>query len=138
MERLAAAVLLTLTCLVAVACPGGRTPPAAHRPVAPVSPSARATPQAVPADRQQLENIIRNVVAEVLRVSPSEVDVGAPLVKQKVPADELDAIEIVMGVEEKFGVEIADEDISGPDGELRADLSVRTLAEMVAAKAARK
>lgn len=143
MERLAAAVLLTLTCLVTAACPGpSSTPPrAADSPAAAPTadgPAAPATPQAVPADRQQLENIIRDVAAEVLGVAPGEVDVGAPLTKQKVPADELDAVEIVMGVEEKFGVEIPDADISTPEGEMREDLSVRTLAEIVAGKRPRK
>jgi acyl carrier protein len=138
MERLAVAVLLTLTCFAAAACPGGRTPPAAHRPMVAVSPAARATPQAIPADRRQLENVIRDIVAEVLGVAPGEVDVGAPLTKQKVPADELDAVEIVMGIEDKFGVEIPDADISTPEGELREDLSVKTLAEIVAGKAPKK
>ena len=134
MERLAVAVLLTLTCLVTIACPG----PASTPPRAADSPAATATPQAIPADRQQLENIIRDIVAEVLSVPPGEVDVGAPLMKQKMPTDELDVVEIVMGIEERFGVEIPDADISGPDGEVRADLSVRKLAEIVAAKTARK
>ena len=143
MERLAVAALLTLTCLVAAACPGPASPPprSADSPAATRtadSPAARATPQAIPADRQQLENIIRDIVAEVLGMPPGEVDVGAPLTKQKVPADELDAVEIVMGIEEKFGVEIPDADLSTPEGELRADLSVRMLAEIVAGKKPRK
>jgi len=143
MERLAVAVLLTLTCLFTTACPGpASTPPrAADSPAAAPTangPAALTTPQAVPADRQQLENIIRDIVAEVLRVAPGEVDVGAPLMKQKMPTDELDVVEIVMGIEEKFGVEIPDADISTPEGELREDLSVKTLAEIVAGKKPQK
>ncbi|HEX6182485.1 MAG TPA: phosphopantetheine-binding protein [Pyrinomonadaceae bacterium] len=134
MERLAVAALLTLTCLVTAACPG----PASTPPRAADSPAAHTTPQAVPADRQQLENVIRDIVAEVLGVPPNEVDVGAPLMKQKVPADELDAVEIVMLIEERFGVEIPDADLSTPDGELREDLSVRMLAGIVAGKKPRK
>jgi acyl carrier protein len=134
MERLAVAVLLTLTCLVTAACPG----PASTPPRAADSQAALATPQAVPADRQQLENIIRDIAAEVLRVTPGEVDVSAPLMKQKMPTDELDVVEIVMGIEGRFGVEIPDADISTPEGELREDLSVKTLAEIVAGKKAVK
>ena len=134
MERLAVAVLLTLTCLVTIACPS----PSSTPPRAADSPAARATPQAVPADRQQLENIIRDIVAEVLSVPPGEVDVSAPLMKQKMPTDELDVVEIVMGIEERFGVEIPDADISTPEGELREDLSVKTLAEIVAGKKPQK
>jgi len=143
MERLAAAILLTLACLAAAACarPGGTTPPAADSPKANApsgSPAAKATPRAVPADRQQLEDRIRELTAGVLGLAPAEVDVAAPLSKQKVAADELDTVEIVLEIEEAFGVEIADEEISGPNGELLADLSVRKLAEIVGAKAARK
>jgi len=139
MERLAVALLLTLTCLVAAACsvPDGTPPPAANRPAANAttgSPAARVTPQAIPADRQQLENRIRDIVAKELGVAPDEVDVGAPLSKQKVAADELDTIEIVMEIEEAFGVEIPDEEVSGPNGELLPDLSVKKLAEIVARK----
>ena len=122
MKRVAVATLLTLACLAAAAC----------RRDAP--PSANAPGRAGAADRQQIENGVRDAVAKVLGLEPGEVDVAAPLSKQKVPADELDTVEIVMEVEEAFGVEIPDADISGPDGGVRADLSVRKLAEIVAAK----
>jgi acyl carrier protein len=81
---------------------------------------------------------VRGVVAEVLGVAPAEVDVRAPLSKQKVPADELDAVEIVLRVEETFGVEIPDEEMGGPDGEWEANLSVEKLAQIVAARRSRK
>ena len=142
MKRLAAATLLTMASLAAAACARpGDTPPTtpAHRPTAAGSPGASARRrQPIPADRQQLENSIRALVAEVLRVTPDEVDVSAPLSKQKVAADELDTIEIVMEIEETFGIEIRDEEISGPDGEMLADLSVKRLADVVAAKSPRK
>jgi acyl carrier protein len=130
MKRLAVATLLTLTCLAAAACtrPSDTTPPRA-------SDSSAAN---APADRQQLENRIRELAAKVLGVAPEEVDVGTPLSKQKVAADELDMVEIVMEVEDAFGVEIPDADISGTDEKYLPDLSVRKLAEIVAAKTARK
>lgn len=137
MKRLTVATLLTLTCLVAAACtrPGGTTP----TPRASASPAAANAPaQTGTADRQQVENRIRELVARELDIVPGEVDIAAPLSKQKVPADELDTVEIVMEIEEAFGIEIPDEDISGPDGKMSADLSVRKLAEIVAAKTARK
>ena len=141
MKRLAAAALLTLACLLVAACdrPGDTTTAPANRPTAARSPGGRVRQQQpIPADRQQLENSIRALVAEILQVTPDEVDVSAPLSKQKVAADELDTIEIVMEIEEAFGIEIRDEEISGPDGELLADLSVKRLADVVAAKSPRK
>ena len=141
MKRLAAATLLALTCLAAAACnrPGDTTTPTppANRPTAAGNPGASARQQPIPADRQQLENKIRDLVAEVLQVTPDEVDVSAPLSRQKVAADELDTVEIVMEIEEAFGIEIRDEEISGPDGELLKDLSVKKLADIVAAKSPR-
>ena len=138
MKRLAVATLLTLTCFAAASCtrPGGTTTPPPRASGSPASSNAPA--QAATADRQQVENRLRELVAKELDIAPGEVDVAAPLSKQKVPADELDTIEIVMEIEEAFGIEIPDADISGTDGKLSADLSVRKLAEIVAAKAARK
>jgi acyl carrier protein len=74
---------------------------------------------------------IRNIVAKQLSLEASAIDVDAPLSKQKVAADELDVIEIVMNVEETFGVEIKDEEIINPEGQLKDDISVRKMVEIV-------
>ena len=138
MERLAVATFTVLALLAASCAPG--TPPSAPGspppPPAARAPASNAPAQSGKADPRQVEERIRGLVAKVLGVEPGEVDVGAPLLKQKVPADELDTVEIVLEVEEAFGVEIPDEEISRPDGELRADLSVKTLAEIVARRKA--
>lgn len=89
-------------------------------------------------DNQQVVPVIRDIVAKILSIEPNAVDVDAPLSKQKVAADELDVVEIVMGVEETFGVEIKDEEITNKSGEIGEDLSVRKLAEIVSVKKARK
>ncbi len=74
------------------------------------------------------------IVAEILSLKPEEVDVDAPLTKQKNPADELDVVEIVMGVEEAFNIEIKDEELGGTLDDATKDLTVTKLVAIVAKK----
>lgn len=90
--------------------------------------------QSVSFDNEQLLSGIRNIVAKQLGLEASAVDVDLPLSRQKVAADELDVIEIIMNVEETFGIEIRDEEIIDPEGQLKDDLSVRKLVDIVAKK----
>ena len=90
--------------------------------------------QSVSSDDEQIFSGIRNIVAKQLGLDASAIDVDASLSKQKVAADELDVVEIIMNVEETFGIEIRDEEVSNPEGHLKDDLSVRKLADIVARK----
>jgi acyl carrier protein len=90
--------------------------------------------RSVAADSEQILSGIRNIVAKQLSLDASAVDVDAALSKQKVAADELDVIEILMSVEETFGVEIKDEEVIKPEGQFKDDVSVRKLADVVARK----
>jgi acyl carrier protein len=94
--------------------------------------------QVVSSDPEQILSGIRNIVAKQLNLEASAVDVDAPLAKQKVAADELDVVEIIMGIEETFGIEIKDEEVSNPEGHLKNDLSVRTLVDIVVKKKGKK
>lgn len=94
--------------------------------------------RSVSTDDEQILSGIRNIVAKQLSLEASAVDVDVPLSKQKVAADELDIIEIIMNVEETFGIEIKDEEVSLPEGHLTDDLSVRKLADIVAQKKGKK
>ena len=67
-----------------------------------------------------------------------DVDADLPLSKQKKAADELDVVEIIMNVEEAFGIEIKDEEVGGSLGEVSKDLSVKKLADIVSRKKSRK
>jgi acyl carrier protein len=89
-------------------------------------------------DHEQILSGIGNIVAKQLSLESSAVDVDAPLSKQKVAADELDAVEIIMNVEETFGIEIKDEEVSNSEGHLEDDLSVRKLADLVVKKKSKK
>ena len=70
---------------------------------------------------------VRAQVAELLGKRPTDVDVGRSLAAQG--ADELDLVELVMAVEEEFGVSITDDEI-GRHGAWNT-LSVQRLAEII-------
>lgn len=125
--------LLTIPiCLIALAQPGCQRSPS---PLASANaPAQSASARSGRPDNQQVVDKIREIVAKQLGVERSAVEADVPLSGQKVTADELDIIEIIMSVEEAFGVEIKDEDISGPNGDINAGLSVKKLADVVSAK----
>jgi acyl carrier protein len=52
---------------------------------------------------------IKAVIVEVLGVDPEEVTLEADL-REDLEADSLDLVELIMAFEDKFGVEIPDED----------------------------
>lgn len=52
---------------------------------------------------------IREIIMDQLGVDESMVTLDTNLVKD-LEADSLDAVEIIMGIEEEFGIEIPDED----------------------------
>lgn len=53
---------------------------------------------------------IRDIVVEQLQVEESAVAMETSLMKD-LEADSLDAVEIIMGIEAEFGIEIPDEDV---------------------------
>lgn len=95
-----------------------------------VSPS----PAVSTADDKQIVDEIKRIVGKILGLDPKTIDVNAPLSKQKVAADELDVIEIVMAVEETFNVEIKDEELEGADLSQMTNITISKLAEIVARK----
>lgn len=52
---------------------------------------------------------IRDIIVEQLSVDKSLVTVDTNLMKD-LEADSLDAVEIIMGIEEEFGIEIPDDE----------------------------
>ncbi|MFN4227606.1 MAG: acyl carrier protein [Candidatus Ratteibacteria bacterium] len=59
--------------------------------------------------REEIAKIIKDIVVEKLGINPSEVTEEAAFVED-LGADSLDTVELVMDFEEKFGLEIPDED----------------------------
>lgn len=56
-----------------------------------------------------IDDKIKKIITEQLGVSPDEVTLTASFVDD-LGADSLDVVELVMAVEEQFGLEIPDED----------------------------
>ena len=60
-------------------------------------------------ERAEVEKLVKGIVIEQLGVNPTEVTENASFVDD-LGADSLDTVELVMAFEEKFGLEIPDED----------------------------
>jgi acyl carrier protein len=57
----------------------------------------------------ELEERLKKIVAEQLGVDESQVVPGAHFAKD-LNADSLDLVELIMSIEEEFGIEISDDD----------------------------
>jgi acyl carrier protein len=55
---------------------------------------------------------IKEVAAEVLSVDPEQVTESARF-KEDLDADSLDLVELVMGLEERFDIEVPEDDLEG-------------------------
>ena len=63
-------------------------------------------------DRSAALTTIREVAAEVLSVEPDKVTEEARF-KEDLDADSLDLVELVMGLEERFDIEVPEDDLEG-------------------------
>jgi acyl carrier protein len=63
-------------------------------------------------DRTAALSTIREVAAEVLSVDPDQVTETARF-KEDLDADSLDLVELVMGLEERFDIEVPEDDLDG-------------------------
>jgi len=77
-----------------------------------------------------LESELKRLIVEALvleDISPDEIESEAPLFVEGLGLDSIDALELAMALEERFGVKIEDD----PDENRRIFASVRSLAEFV-------
>ncbi|HXX47167.1 MAG TPA: phosphopantetheine-binding protein [Myxococcota bacterium] len=82
-----------------------------------------------------LESELKRLIVEALvleDIAPEEIESEAPLFVEGLGLDSIDALELAMALEERFGVKIEDD----PDENRRIFASVRSLAEFVTAQLA--
>lgn len=58
--------------------------------------------------QDSIENRVRQIVVDVLDVGQGQV-VGDALLRKDLGADSLDEVEVVMAIEEEFGIEVSDD-----------------------------
>ena len=84
----------------------------------------------------QLIADIKSLIVEVLAledIRPEEIETDAPLFIEGLGLDSIDALELAMGLEEKYGVIITDD----PERNEKIFASVAALADLVAAERVR-
>ena len=83
---------------------------------------------------QQLEQEIKELIIERLNLegmSADEIESDAPLFGEGLGLDSIDSLELVLGIEKKYGVKIQDEELGR-----QVLSSVASLAEFIAKKRA--
>ncbi|MCB1043288.1 MAG: acyl carrier protein [Acidobacteria bacterium] len=81
---------------------------------------------------QQLEQEIKELIIERLNLegmSADEIESDAPLFGEGLGLDSIDSLELVLGIEKKYGVKIQDEELGR-----QVLSSVASLAEFIAKK----
>jgi acyl carrier protein len=83
------------------------------------------------ADLAELRAKIKHLIVDRLKleVAPEAIEDQQPLFGEGLGLDSIDALELVLGIEQEFGVKVEDEEMGQ-----EALSSVATLAEFVAAK----
>ena len=84
---------------------------------------------------ENLEAELKVLIIEALvleDIAPDEIETDAPLFVEGLGLDSIDALELAMALEERYGVKIEDD----PDENRRIFASVRSLADFVTAQRA--
>jgi acyl carrier protein len=81
--------------------------------------------------RQELTPKLKELIVRRLKLDldPATIDDGAPLFGDGLGLDSIDALELVLGLEQEFGIKVEDEEVG-----VKAFASVNALADFVEQK----
>lgn len=108
----------------------GRTPLGSNSGPTAAAPDAAPTDTSEMPEPLELHSEIKQLIVEVLMledVSPSDIESDEPLFIEGLGLDSIDALELAMGLEEKYGVVITDD----PDKNDKIFMSVNALADFI-------
>jgi len=79
-------------------------------------------------DVSEIKQRLKSMIVERLKlqIDPDDIDLDAPLFGEGLGLDSIDALELVVGLEQEFGVQVPDEAVGR-----EAFGSINTLAEFV-------
>ena len=89
----------------------------------------------MPMDRDEIKQSLKNLVIDGLRlqdVRPEDIEDGAPIFVEGLGLDSVDALELVVLVEERYNIQIPDEDVGK-----RAFASIDALTDYVSTELAK-
>lgn len=80
------------------------------------------------ASESNLENRVRSLLIRRLKleIAPEEIDLEAPLFGEGLGLDSIDALELVVGLEQEFAIQIPDADVGK-----KVFASIRSIADYV-------
>jgi acyl carrier protein len=127
-RRPAASLLLALALVFGGSCSKRSSEPVV-KPL-PAAPAAPSIPSAATTAK------VRAIASEILEMPVAKISDDVPLAELPNPADELAVVELVLALEERFSIEIADQELEAAPGnaapaDIARSLSVRKLAEIV-------
>ena len=81
----------------------------------------------------ELKSRVKDLIVRRLKldVDPQTIEDGAPLFGEGLGLDSIDALELVLGIEQEFGVKVTDEEVG-----VKAFSSVDSLADFIREKSA--
>jgi acyl carrier protein len=82
-------------------------------------------------DRQELAAKVKSLIVRRLKleIDPASIQDDAPLFGEGLGLDSIDALELVLGLEQEFGIKVQDEEVG-----VKAFASVNALCDFIAQK----
>jgi acyl carrier protein len=81
----------------------------------------------------ELKSKVKDLIVRRLKleIAPASIDDSAPLFGEGLGLDSIDALELVLGLEQEFGIKVADEEVG-----IKAFSSVDSLTDFIKEKSA--